>query len=76
MATLHMKDSRDYLALRVRELQDELLERDPSVLAANTGSIYTGHNSTKGEFRLRLWDREIRLTWPDFQGYDIQRCRL
>jgi hypothetical protein len=66
MATLHMKDSRDYLALRVDELRDVLQNRDPAVLAANTGSIFTATKPGEGEFRLPLWNQEVILQWPDF----------
>ena len=72
MATLHMKDSRDYLALRVVELRDELQGRDPAVLAANTGSTFTPKEPGQGEFRLPLWGQEVIVSWPDFVGYDAQ----
>ncbi len=72
MATLHMKDSRDYLALRVMELRDELQGRDPAVLAANTGSIYTAKEAGQGEFRLPFWDQEVIVSWPEFVAYDAQ----
>ncbi len=72
MATLHMKDSRDYLALRVVELRDELQERDTAVLAANTGSTFTAKEPGQGEFRLPLWGREVIVSWPDFVGRDAQ----
>ena len=72
MVTLHMKDSRDYLALRVVELRDELQERDTAVLATNTGSIFTAKEPGQGEFRLPLWGQEVIISWPDFGGYDAQ----
>ncbi len=70
MATLHMKDSRDYLALRVIELRDELQDRDPVVLAVNTGSSFTPMGLGQGEFRLSLWDQELILSWPEFIAHD------
>lgn len=72
MATLHMKDSRDYLALRVVELRDELQERDTAVMAANTGSTFITKESGQGEFRLPMWGREVILSWPDFTARDAQ----
>jgi len=70
MATVHMKDSRDYLALRVVELRDEMQGRDTAVLAANTGATFTAKEAGTGEFRLPLWRQEIILNWPDFTGQD------
>jgi hypothetical protein len=65
-----MKDSRDYLALRVVELRDEMLDRDPDALAANTGSTFTATDPDQGEFRLHLWDQEVILRWPEFNAQD------
>lgn len=72
MATLHMKDSRDYLALRVIELRDELSDRDPAQLATHTGAAYTPLHSGQGQFRLALWEQDIILSWPDFVARDAR----
>jgi hypothetical protein len=72
MVTLHMKDARDYLALRGVELRDELQNRDTAVMAANTGSSFTAREPGQGEFRLPFWGQETILTWPDFKGYDAR----
>lgn len=71
MATLHMKDSRDYLALRVAELRVEIQKRDTAVLAANTGAIYAERGPEQGEFLLPMWGQDIILTWPQFTGRDV-----
>ena len=72
MVTLHMKDSRDYLALRVAELRVEIQKRDTAVLAANTGAIYAESGPGQGEFLLPMWGRDVILTWPEFTGRDAQ----
>lgn len=72
MVTLHMKDSRDYLALRVGELRDEMLDRDTAVLAANTGSTFTATDPGQGQFGLPFWDKNIILNWPEFTGCNAQ----
>lgn len=72
MATLHMKDSRDYLALRVVELRDEMQDRDTAVMAVNTGSTFTVTEPGQGEYRLHLWGQELILSWPEFIAHDAQ----
>ena len=67
-----MKDSRDYLALRVVELRDALRERDPAVLAANTGAAFTATKGEQGAFRLPLWNEEVILQWPDFVAREVR----
>jgi len=65
-----MKDSRDYLALRVAELRVEIQKRDTAVLAANTGAIYAKSGPDQGEFLLPMWGQDVILTWPEFTGRD------
>ena len=75
-----MKDSHDYLALRVAELRVEIQKRDTAVLAANTGAVYkqSGRDepalsaAERGEFLLSIWDQHVILSWPEFTGRDAQ----
>jgi hypothetical protein len=54
------------LPLRVSDLRRGLAGRDPTILAANTGTIYqyTGREQ-QGEFTLHVWDKPATLSWPD-----------
>ncbi|UCC52198.1 MAG: DUF3786 domain-containing protein [Anaerolineaceae bacterium] len=72
MTTLHMKNSRDYLALRVEELRVEIQRRDTDALASNTGAVYSDKGTGQGEFLLPMWGRDLILTWPEFTGRDAQ----
>ena len=66
MATMHMKNSReDYLARRVDELRADLLQRDPAVLAANTGASLDG-----SRFELPVWEKTISMNSQDFIARD------
>jgi hypothetical protein len=68
-----MTDAAELLARRVDELRDELRERDPFLLAANTGAAFQEKGPNRGEFRLPLWGQEVALTWPDLVGRDGEK---
>ena len=59
------------LVKKANELWADLRERNPAILAENTGAkfVYSDKNQ-EGEFRLLVWGREVILHYPSFSGID------
>ena len=53
---------------RVAEIREKLQDKNPEVLATQTGAIYTPGEGGSGEFHLSFWAREIIISFPDFVG--------
>ena len=60
----------DLLAVRLDELRGKLITREPEQLAVDTGT--TLHQPDQGgeEFLFQLWDRDVRLTFPELVTYN------
>jgi hypothetical protein len=56
----------DYLAQRIEELRGQLVVSDPEALAWRTASTYRILSPGRGAFELDVWDRAVRLTFPEF----------
>ena len=51
---------------RNNELRQQLSGVDPIRLAENTGAIYHSAEGSRADFTLSLWERDIRVSFPDF----------
>lgn len=69
-----MTQTRDsqHLAERIAQLRAELKEVDPRVIAARAGAEYNSGADASGEFRLSLWGRPIKISFPDFLAGELQ----
>jgi hypothetical protein len=61
-------DTPNPLGERVDEIRTKLKEKQPEILANQTGTIYTPKDSISGEFKLSFWSRELTLNFPEFTG--------
>ena len=61
----------DRFTHRLKELRDELAHKPPEHLAGLTGAEWRKAGVECGEFRLSLWEKPIRLTYPDWIAYKI-----
>jgi hypothetical protein len=59
-----------HLPHRVAELRQQLRHFNPTTFAVRTQAVYISTGEGLGEFRLPLWGREVRLTWPDLIAHD------
>jgi hypothetical protein len=59
------------LEARVDELREALRIAKPEQRAEFTGAAYSQIGSSRGEFRLTLWDTEILVTYPLLEAYDL-----
>ena len=66
-----VRDS-NHLTDRIEDLRAEIRGADPADLATRTGAAYTGKGDATGEFCLELWDRAIRLSYPELNATDSQ----
>ena len=64
-----------HLPHRVDELRQELRRYNPASFAVRTSAVYISSNEGEGEFRLPLWGREVRLTWPGLVVHDLDTGR-
>jgi hypothetical protein len=60
----------DRLTKRLDELRVLIQRKDPTLLARNTGAEYKRGVGEKGCFVLPLWNREVRVSFPDFTAHD------
>lgn len=60
----------DLLAARLAELREALCSRNPGQLAADTGAHYSEHDQVSPGFRFQLWDREVRMNFPELIAYE------
>ena len=60
----------DLLAVRLDELRGKLITREPEQLAVDTGTTLHQPDQGGGEFQFQLWDRDVRLTFPELVTYD------
>jgi hypothetical protein len=69
-----MAQTRDsqHLAERIAQLRGELKGIDPCAIAARTGAAYSPGEDGNGEFRLCLWNRPIRVSFPELRASEIQ----
>lgn len=56
------------LLARVDVLRSELRSRDPQILAQKTGAQFTPSGPGAGVFSLKLWDREVKLSFPELDA--------
>jgi hypothetical protein len=56
----------DRLSNRIHELKKALDQQDPFQLAYHTGSTYSEVGQDEGLFRLRLWEEELLIAYPEF----------
>lgn len=66
-----VRDS-NHLTDRIEDLRVGLRSIDPADLATRTGAAYTRKGDSSGEFCLELWDRAIRLSYPELIASDAQ----
>ncbi len=60
------------LDVRIDELRNRLRSSDPDRLAGLTGTEFLpGDTGIGGEYRTNLWDRLVRLSYPDFRLYEV-----
>jgi hypothetical protein len=57
---------------RISELRAQLRECDPDRLAGRTGASFVSGYDDRSKFHLKLWGREVFITYPAFVGYDAQ----
>jgi hypothetical protein len=69
----HKGELLDPLVQRVDELRAMLRQMDPIYRASSTGSTYHPAADGGGEFRLIVWEQEVRVTYPDFLAYDTEK---
>ena len=58
------------LAGRVSKIWAGLAQADPRALADRTGADFAASDAGSGEFRIRVWGRDVILTFPDFAARD------
>jgi hypothetical protein len=69
--TRDKEESERGLEKRVDDLRAELLTRDPTSLAHNTGAVYAD-----GHFRLDIWNRPVIISEHDFVAIDEEEGTL
>jgi hypothetical protein len=55
----------DLLASRLDEMREKLRRSDPDQLAVSTGTAFFPTKNDTGEFRFKLWQRDVILTYPE-----------
>ncbi|OQX61540.1 MAG: hypothetical protein B5M51_07675 [Anaerolinea sp. 4484_236] len=61
-------DTPNPLGERIAEIREKLQEKDPEILAAQTGAIYSAKGDTGGDFQLPFWSQDVLISFPDFVG--------
>lgn len=56
------------LLKRIDQLRTELRDADPDTLARRAGCKFTPGQSSRGELRLALWGRKVRLCVPEWNA--------
>lgn len=59
-----------HLQQRTAELHEALRLHDPQILAQRTGAAYVLVDEGQGAFHLAYWDRQLALTYPEFDARD------
>lgn len=54
----------DLLAARLAELRQNLVTKDPGLLADFTGTNFHREDQASGEFHFQLWEQEVVLAYP------------
>lgn len=62
----------EHLSERIAQLRAELKRVDGRAIAARAGAEYSSGEDGKGEFRLDLWGRPVRVSFPELQAGELQ----
>ncbi|MCS6908136.1 MAG: DUF3786 domain-containing protein [Anaerolineales bacterium] len=60
-----------HLLDRVRELRNELAQRNPLELAVNTATVYQPLAEGRGQFCFSYWQKETALSYPAFLATSV-----
>jgi len=64
------------LANRIEELRNALKQTDPVLLASTTGMTYKVDEGGRGEFHTALFDRQVVISYPEFEVCDLPARRV
>ena len=69
--TYNPKKNAQLLNNRIEELRARLFQSDPVQLAARTGMAFIHLDKGQAEFHTVLWDRKIKVTYPEYLMYEL-----
>lgn len=61
-------DTPNPLGDRVGEIREKLQAKNPEILAARTGAIYTSQGESGADLQLSFWSRDVVISFPEFVG--------
>lgn len=67
-----MPEDKHPLLERVSELRAALSASDPLRAAKRTGATFLSNGDGQCEFRLNVWGKPVRLTYPEFEAYELE----
>ena len=69
------KPDPDHFTRRIDELRSLLAHSDPYLLADRIGATYETLEKNLGQFHLRLWEKQILVSYPDLIAYQEPEWR-